>query len=61
MKRRVAQKMRDHCEQMAAHCKETMGGRSEATGHQARTEKMREHCEEMAARHREQAEAVVAA
>jgi hypothetical protein len=61
VKRRVVQKMRDHCKQMAAHCKEMMEGRSETPGHDARTQKMREHREEMAARHREDAEPVVAA
>jgi len=54
VKQRVVQKMRDHC-------KEMMGGRSETTGHEARTQKMRERCEEIAAQHREDAEPVVAA
>ena len=54
VKRRVVQKMRDHC-------KEMMEGRSQTTGHEAKTQRMREHCEEMAPRHREEAEPVVAA
>jgi hypothetical protein len=61
VKRRVVQKMLDHCKQMAAHCKEMMEGRSETTGHGARAQKMREHCEAMVAEHREDAEPVVAA
>ena len=61
VKRRVVQKLRDHCKQMAAHCKEMMEGRGETTGDEARAQKMREHCEEMAAQDRENAQPVVAA
>ena len=61
VKRRVVQKMRDHCAQMAAHCKEMMQGRSETPGHEARAQKMREHCEEIAAQQHDDAEPVVAA
>ena len=61
VKRRVIQKMRDHCKQMAAHCKEMMEGRSETTGREARAQKMREHCGETAPQRREDAEPAVAA
>ena len=61
VKRRVVQKKREHCKQMAAHCKEMMGGHGEATGREAMPQKMREHCEEMAAQHDERTEPVVAA
>ena len=53
LRRRVAQKMRDHC-------KEMMEGRSETTDHEARAHTMPAHCEGMAAQHRED-EPVVAA
>ena len=59
VKRRVVQKLRDHCKQMAAHCKDMMEGRSETTGHEARAQKTREHCGEIAAQHREDGEPVV--
>jgi hypothetical protein len=47
VKRRVVQNMRDHCNQVAARCKDMMDGRSETTGHEARAQKTREHCEEI--------------
>ena len=47
--KRMAQKMREHCEQMAAKCQQKMGqcaGGGKEAG-------MREHCEQMAAQHKE--------
>ena len=44
--KRMGQKAREHCEQMAAQCKQMMAGQSGSgsrVGH-----KMPEHCEEMA-------------
>lgn len=61
VKRRVSQKMRDHCKQMTTHCKEMLEGRGETTGHEATAQKIREHREEVAAQHRKDAEPVVAA
>ena len=57
VKRRMLQKMHEHCSQMAEHCKQMMGqsaSRSETTGHEAMDpeamrQKMREHCEPMGA------------
>ena len=60
VKRRVVQKMRDHCKRMAAHCTEMMQGRSEMRGREPTAQKMREHCAQMAAQPREDAEPVVA-
>jgi hypothetical protein len=58
---RVAQKMREHCEQMIAQFQ----GRDEAAGHEAMgpeaRQKMREHCEQMAAQHEERSEPVATA
>ena len=47
---RKARSMREHCEQMAAKCKQMMGqsGGGEEAG-------MPEHCEQMAAQHKETA------
>jgi hypothetical protein len=61
VKQRVVRKMRDHCKNMAARCKEMMEVRSKTAGHEASARKMREHCEEMATQHREDAVPVVAA
>ena len=58
---RLAQKMRDHCTQMAGHCKEMMGDQSEATSHEAMQQKMRKHCEGMAPQHEEDVEPVATA
>ena len=44
--KRKAHRMREHCEQMAAKCKQMMA-QSRARGEEA---EMREHCEQMAAR-----------
>jgi hypothetical protein len=60
VKRRLVQKMRDHCTQMAAHCKEMMEGRGGPTADEAEAQEMRERCEEIAARRREDAEPVAA-
>ena len=48
VKRKAAQKMREHCKQMAAKCKEMMAqsGAGDAAG-------MPEHCKEMAAKGKE--------
>ena len=59
IKRRMLQKMRDHCEQMMGQCT----ARSEATGHEAMgpeamRQKMREHRGHMAAQHEERGEPV---
>ena len=50
-----------HFKQMAAHCKEMMGGHGETPDHEAMRQKMREHCKEMAAKHEQPAEPAVAA
>jgi hypothetical protein len=50
--KRMAQKMREHCEQMAGKCQQKMaqfGGGGKEAG-------MREHCEQMAAQHKEKME-----
>ena len=52
VKRRMVQKMREHCKQMMS------GDRSEAMSHEAMHQKMREHCGQMAAQHAEPAEPV---
>ena len=62
IKRRMLQKMRDHCEQMMSQCTAS----SEATGHEAMgpeamRQKMREHCGQMAAEHEERGEPVATA
>ncbi len=62
VKRRIVQKMREHCEQMM----EQFAGRSETTGHEATgpeagRQKMREHCGQMAAQHEERSEPVATA
>ena len=47
--KRMAHKMREHCEQMAGKCQEKMaqfGGGGEESG-------MREHCKQMASQHQE--------
>ena len=59
VKRRVVQKMRDHCTQMAGQCKEMIERRSETAGRESQDEEMRAGCEETAAQHR-RAEPVVA-
>jgi len=55
LKRRMVQKMREHCTQMAGKCKEMMGAQPgahrEASG-------MPEHCKEVMAAHRAQGESV---
>ena len=65
VKRRMVRKMREHCSQMAAHCKEMMGaqggGRGEATGRGAMPQKMREHCEPPAAEDEPRRETVATA
>jgi len=62
VKRRMGQKMREHCKQMMAQ----FAGRSETTGpeamgHGAMGHKMREHCEQMAAQHEDRGEPVATA
>ena len=69
VKRRMLQKMHEHCGQMAAHCEQMMGqsaGRSETSGHEAMDpeamrQKMREHCEPMGAEREERSERVATA
>ena len=65
VKRRMVQKMSEHCKQMATHCKEMMGaqrgGRGEATGREAMSQKMREHCEPPAAEDEDRRETVATA
>ena len=64
VKRRMLEKMREHCGGMAEHCKQMMGqsaSRSETTGHEAMDpkamrQKMREHCEQMGAEREERSE-----
>jgi hypothetical protein len=46
---RVARKMREHCQQMAAKCKQMMAGQSGERGEAAG---MPEHCKQMAAHFR---------
>lgn len=46
VKRRIVQKMHEHCKQMM----DPPAGRPETTGHEATGRKMRQHCEQMAAR-----------
>ena len=47
VKRRMVQKMREHCERMWRHSR----GHGEAMGREAMPQKMRGHCEQMAAQH----------
>ncbi len=57
LKRRMVQKMQEHCEQMMGHFtggSETTG--RETIGPEAVRHKMREHCEEMAAQQEERRE-----
>lgn len=56
VKRRIGHKMREHCEDMAAKCKQMMAGQSGARGEEARTQ---EHGEQMA-RHVDDRRAAVA-
>lgn len=54
--KRIGHKARQHCEQMAAQCKQMMAGQSGAgseAGH-----KMPEHCEDMAKQFERRGEAV---
>ena len=56
VKRRIGRKMREHCQQMAAKCKQMMAAESGERGEAAT---MPEHCKQMAAHfrgHRELAE-----
>ena len=46
LKRRIVQKMQDHCQQMAAQCKQMMAGPSSERGEAAG---MPEHCKQTAA------------
>jgi len=62
VKRRMVQKMREHCEQMMGQ----FAGRSEATGQEATgpramREKMREHCEQIAPQHAKRSEPIATA
>jgi hypothetical protein len=50
LKRRLLQKMQQHCQQMAAKCKQMMAASSTEGAHGAG---MPEHCQEMAARFRD--------
>ncbi len=63
--RRMVQKLREHCTQMAAHCREMMGAQpgsgGEASGEATVHQKMREHCEQMAANDTDRAEPVATA
>jgi hypothetical protein len=65
LKRRMVQTMREHCKQMAVHCKEMMGAqpgdRGETTGQDAMHQKMREHCGPLAAEHEDQHKTVARA
>jgi hypothetical protein len=64
VKRRVLEKMREHCGRMAEDCKQVMGqsaSRSETTGHEAMRQKMREHCDPMGAEREERSERVATA
>ena len=58
---RLAHKMRDHCKQMAGHCKEMMEAQGETASHEAMRQRAREHCEGMAPHHEEDVEPVAAA
>jgi len=49
VKRRIAHKVRERCQQMAAKCKQMMAGQSGERGEGA---EMPEHCKEMAAQFR---------
>ena len=62
IKRRMLQKMREHCEQMMSQ----VAASREATGHEAEgpeamRQKMREHCGQMAAEHGERGEPMTTA
>ena len=62
VKRRMVQKMRDHCDQMM----EQFAGSRETTGHEpmdpeAMHQRMRAHCEQMAAQHEDRREPVATA
>jgi hypothetical protein len=50
MKRRIGHKMREHCKEMAAKCKQMMAGqsgaRAEEVGTQERGEQIAEHVED---------------
>ena len=50
VKRRIGHKVREHCEEMAAKCKQMMAGQSEARGEQVGTpehgEQVAEHVED---------------
>ena len=46
VKRRIGHKMREHCQQMAAKCKQMMAGRGEEVGTQEHGEQMAEHVED---------------
>lgn len=62
VKRRMVEKMREHCKQMMgqfAARSATTG--PEATGPEAMHQKMREHCEQIAAKHEEPSEPVATA
>ena len=59
VKRRVVQKLGEHCKQMAANCQGMMEGRSETTGHEAEVRRMHRHCEETSAQRGEDREPVV--
>ena len=61
LKRSIAQKIHQHCNQMAAHCTEMMRGDNEAPGRETMHQTIREHREEMAAPHDERTEPSVAA
>ena len=59
VKRRMVQKMREHCKQMMSQ----FAGSSETTAHEtmgpeAMPRKMREHCEQIGVRHEERKEPV---
>jgi hypothetical protein len=64
VKRRMVQKMREHCGQMAEHCKQMMGQfaaggdttGNEPIGPEAMRQKMREHCGQMASHDEERSE-----
>lgn len=58
VKRRVAQKMKAHCKQMAAHCQEMMGAHGGDTGREAMHQQMRERCHETPAHEEAPAEPV---
>ena len=49
LKRRIVQKMQEHCQQMAAKCRQMMAGPSAERGEAAA---MPEHCGQMAAQFR---------